>query len=72
MTTPNTQSDESPKNPDPDIIGAEEAAKLLGVHRTSLYEAAKRGQVPCGRVGRRFIFDRDELIRWIRTPVAER
>lgn len=49
------------------IITADEAAQLLGIHRQSLYEAARRREIPCGRVGRRFIFAREHLIEWLRT-----
>jgi excisionase family DNA binding protein len=54
------------------IITADEAAALLGIHRQSLYEAAGRGEIPCRRVGRRYIFVREHLIEWLRAgaPVA--
>lgn len=54
------------------IITADAAAALLGVHRQSLYSAAGNGEIPCRRVGRRFIFVREHLIQWLRAgaPVA--
>lgn len=57
-------SHEPPKGPT--IISAEEAAKLLGINRESLYAAARRGEVPHRRVGRRYIFVREVLEDWLR------
>jgi len=54
----------------PTVISAREAAALLGIHHTTLYEAAKRGDVPCRRVGRRFIFTRESLVDWLRAPAS--
>lgn len=50
----------------PTIITAKEAAALLGIHVTTLYDAARNGEIPCRRVGRRFIFIREILIEWLR------
>ena len=52
------------------VITAKDAAKLLGVHHTTLYEAAKSGQVPCRRVGRRYVFVREVLVAWLSRPGA--
>ena len=46
-------------------ISADEAAELLGIHKNSLYDAAKRGEVPHRRVGKRFIFCREALSDWL-------
>lgn len=54
----------------PTIMSAKEAAKLLGVHYSTLYESAKRGEIPCRRVGRRFLFERQTLIRWLQGPAT--
>ena len=54
----------------PSPLSAREAAALLGIHHTTLYEAAKRGDVPCRRVGRRFIFTRESLVDWLRAPAS--
>lgn len=47
------------------VLNAKEAAELLGIHHTTLYEAAKRGEIPCRRVGRRFIFIREAIVQWM-------
>jgi excisionase family DNA binding protein len=64
----NTQS--VPAN-GPTVISAKEAAALIGIHHTTLYEAARRGDIPCRRVGRRFVFVREPLIHWLMTGAAE-
>jgi excisionase family DNA binding protein len=62
-----TEKSAKPAHEDtPTVISASEAADLLGIHRTTLYEIAKRGEVPCRRIGRRFIFVRETLIEWMR------
>lgn len=54
------------KTANPTVISAKEAAALLGIHLTTLYEAARRGEVPCRIIGRRFVFVRETLIAWMR------
>lgn len=49
----------------PTIIPAKEAAAMLGIHLTTLYEAARRGEIPCQQIGRRFIFVREVLHAWL-------
>jgi excisionase family DNA binding protein len=48
------------------IIKASEAAALLGIHITTLYAAARQGEIPCRIIGRRFLFVRESLIDWLR------
>lgn len=40
------------------ILTAAELAKLLGVDRKTIYEAASRGDIPHRRLGRRLLFER--------------
>jgi excisionase family DNA binding protein len=37
------------------VITVEEAAELLGLGRTAAYDAAKRGQLPTVKLGRRLL-----------------
>jgi excisionase family DNA binding protein len=42
-------------------ITVEEAGRLLGISRTSAYQAARKGEIPVIRVGRRFVVPRAKL-----------
>jgi excisionase family DNA binding protein len=42
-----------------------DAAKMLGISIQTLYRGARAGEVPCRRVGRRFIFVREVLDDWL-------
>ena len=43
----------------------EEVASLLGLGRTAAYEAARRGQLPSRRLGRRVIVPVPALLSWL-------
>jgi len=45
------------------VLSVDEAAELLGLNRNSVYEAAKRGELPTIRVGRRVLISRAGLQR---------
>src|SRR4051812_14104953 len=46
-----------------ELVTAEEAARLLGVKRQTVYLWVRQGLIPCYRVGKRLIkFDKDELL----------
>ena len=47
-----------------EVLNLIEAAEFLGLDRRTLRDAVARGEVPCGRVGRRYIFIRDARINW--------
>lgn len=46
-------------------ISVEQAAKVLGVGRTAAYEAARRGQFPTRRLGRRLVVPVPALLDWL-------
>lgn len=46
-------------------ISVEEAAALLGLGRTAAYEAARRGEIPSRRLGRRVIVPVPALLEWL-------
>lgn len=46
-------------------ISVEEAASLLGLGRTAAYEAARRGEIPSRRLGRRVIVPVPALLEWL-------
>ncbi len=43
----------------------EEAASLLGLGRSACYEAARRGEIPTRRLGRRVLVPVPALLRWL-------
>jgi excisionase family DNA binding protein len=47
------------------ILLAPEAAALLRVTPNRVYELAKRGVIPCVRVGRQVRFSEEHLLEWI-------
>jgi len=42
-----------------------ETASLLGLGRTATYEAARRGQIPSRRLGRRVVVPVPALLEWL-------
>lgn len=47
------------------VFTADELAGLLGVDRKTVYEFATRGEIPCRRLGRRILFPRAAIERWL-------
>ncbi len=47
-----------------EILTPREAAALLRIHRTTLYELARSGDLPAFRVGKDWRFRRDALLAW--------
>jgi excisionase family DNA binding protein len=54
----------------PDVLTVAEVAQLLRLGRGSIYEAARRGELPCVRVGRRLLFPKDALARTLLLPAT--
>ena len=46
-------------------ITVEEAAVVLGIGRSAAYEAARRGQLPTRRLGRRLFVPVPALLSWL-------
>jgi excisionase family DNA binding protein len=53
-----------------DVLSTGEVADLLGIPRSTVYELARRGDLPARRVGRRWLFLRDRLAAAI-TPLDD-
>ncbi len=51
-------------------LTVEEAGKLLGVSRGLAYEAARRGEIPTIRLGRRLLVPRARLLELVGAEVA--
>ena len=52
-------------------VTVEEAAQILGISRSSAYEAVRRGDLPAIRIGRRYVVPRAALERMV-SQVTER
>ncbi len=49
-----------------EVMTADEGAGFLGVDRKTVYEAAWRAELPHRWIGRRLLFSRAALLRWLR------
>ncbi len=49
-------------------VSVEEAARVLGLGRSAAYEAARRGQLPTRRIGRRLFVPVPALLDWLGVP----
>jgi excisionase family DNA binding protein len=49
-------------------LSIEEVASLLGLGRSAAYEAARRGELPCRRIGRRVVVPVPALLAWLGVP----
>lgn len=49
-------------------LTVEETASLLGMGRSAGYEAARRGQIPTRRLGRRLVVPVPALLTWLGVP----
>ncbi len=47
------------------LISVEEAAKYLGVQKSTIYSWAWRRKIPSVKMGRRLLFDQEDLDRMI-------
>jgi excisionase family DNA binding protein len=50
---------------EPLTISVEDAARLLGISRGLAYEAARRGELPVIRLGRRLLVPRSQLLELV-------
>jgi excisionase family DNA binding protein len=49
---------------DSDALNIREAAAFLGAHEQTIRKLARRGAIPCFKVGRDWRFRREALLRW--------
>jgi excisionase family DNA binding protein len=64
---PTTGHSERPEPGTPLLLRVPEAARLLSVSRSTLYQLVAAGEVPVVRVGRSVRVVRRELERWVQT-----
>ncbi|HHX39994.1 MAG TPA: helix-turn-helix domain-containing protein [Armatimonadetes bacterium] len=53
------------------LLRSEEAAKVLGVSRAQVFVLARRGGLPCVRIGRSVRFPRKALQAWVEEKTQE-
>lgn len=46
-------------------IGTDQAADYLGIGRTKLYELTREDRIPARRLGKKWMYDREELAAWM-------
>jgi hypothetical protein len=49
------------QNPDSRVLSVETGGRMLGLGRTAAYQAARRGDLPTIRIGRRLVVPRARL-----------
>ncbi len=57
----------NPPDASPLLVNMQEAARLLGLSRRTVWSLARGGQLPCVRIRRRVLFSPDSLRAWLRT-----
>ena len=50
---------------EPDVLTLAEAAKYLRISQTFLYRLAREQKTPCARLGKRYLFSRATLAKWL-------
>lgn len=53
------------------VLTASDVARLLGVDRKTVYDAAGRGEIPHRRLGKRLLFLRSAIVAWLSGDVSE-
>ena len=56
----------------PHILTVAHIMELTGLSRGAVYKGAASGEIPCRRVGRRYVFVRDTVLRWLSAPSSPR
>jgi len=66
-----TNNEDTETNAMTNWLTLEEAAKYLKMGKSTLYDLARKGNIPAHKMGREWRFDADELDRWIKTGRVE-
>ena len=56
----------------PEFFAPDKLASVLHISRSTLYRALRRGEIPCLRVGKRFILSRVHLERWMEENLCKK
>jgi excisionase family DNA binding protein len=69
-TTSHHDTDARPLRLDSPLLKPEQAAELLAVRTSWIYEAVRTNRLPCLRIGRHIRFTREMLEEWLRERAA--
>ena len=58
---------ESKKTIEPLAVNTNQASKMLGIGRTTLYHLVKAGKIPCTKLARRTLFSIEDLHTFLRS-----
>lgn len=47
------------------VYSMQEAAEVLGISKSYMYELARRGEVPALKLGKRLVVPKEKFIKWI-------
>jgi excisionase family DNA binding protein len=56
---------------EPELLRVTEAAQLLAIGRSKMYEMAEKGEVPVVRIGTAVRIPRKKLLEWIEQQMIE-
>lgn len=56
----------------PELFSLTEASKKLGIHRQTLWRAARAGQLPAAKIGRKWYVDLSNLPAYIEKQAERR
>jgi predicted DNA-binding transcriptional regulator AlpA len=54
----------------PDLIDIDEAVKVTGYLKATIYKKSFLGEIPCSRRGKRLIFSRRQLLKWMESQTV--
>jgi excisionase family DNA binding protein len=49
------------------VLNIRQAAELLNVSQSSLISACRMNTIPCRRIGTNYVFEREELLNWLKS-----
>ncbi len=49
-----------------EVLNANEAGAFLGLHPDDVRRYARKGMIPCRKVGKRWLFHKGHLVEWLK------
>lgn len=57
----------SRKSETQETLNLTQASKVCQISKSRMYDLSRKGNIPCSRIGNRYIFIRTDLMNWLRT-----